>query len=64
MIHFFIDILAKAKCFSLTTQERNVNIIKVVDAVESTKSNYGRLLKKLEKDPAYIFQLSKLLLMR
>ena len=37
---FFRDVLAEAKKFSLLTQEKNVNVIKLLNAVESTKSNY------------------------
>ena len=43
---FFTDILAEAQRFSLITQEKNVNVVKILDAVESTKSNYERLRKK------------------
>ena len=39
---FFTDVLAEAKKFSLLTQEKNVNVIKL------TKSNYERLLKKIQ----------------
>ena len=56
---FFADVLAEAKRFSLVTQE-NVNIIKVLDAVETTKSNYERLLKKVKKNPKFIFELPNL----
>ena len=45
---FFVDVLAEAKKFSLLTQEKNVNVIKLLDAVESAKSNYERLLKKIQ----------------
>ena len=38
---FFRDIR-----FSLITQEKNVNVVKILDVVESTKSNYERLRKK------------------
>ena len=57
---FFTDVLAEAKRFSMVTQEKDINIIKMLDAVETTKSNYERLLKKVKKDPAYIFQLPNL----
>ena len=57
---FFTDVLAEAKRFSLVTQENNVNIIKVLDAVETTKSNYERLLKKVKKNPKFIFELLNL----
>ena len=29
----------------------------MLDSVENTKHNYERLLKKLRKNPAYVFQL-------
>ena len=57
---FFTDVLAEAKRFSMITQEKNINVIKMLDAVETTKYNYERLLKKVKKDPAYIFQLPNL----
>ena len=51
--------LAEAKHFSLITQEQNNNIICILDSVENTKRNYECLLKKLQKNPAYVFQLPK-----
>ena len=53
----FTDVLAEAKHFSLITQEQNIDIIRILDSVENTKHNYERLLKKLQKNPAYVFQL-------
>ena len=43
---FFTDVLTEAKRFSLITQEKNINVIKMLNAVETTKSNYERQLKK------------------
>ena len=54
----FTDLLAEAKHFILITQEQNIDIIRILDSVENTKHNYERLLKKLRKNPAYVFQLS------
>ena len=54
----FTDVLAEAKHFSLITQEQNIDIIRILDSVENTKLNYEHLLKKLRKNPAYVFQLS------
>ena len=56
----FKDILADAKVFSLLTQKHNIDIIKIVESVESTKNNYERLRKKLEKNPEYVFELPTL----
>ena len=53
----FTDVLAEAKHFSLITQGQNIDIICILDSIENTKHNYERLLKKLLKDPAYVFQL-------
>ena len=53
----FTDVLAEVKHFSLITQEQNIDIIRILDSVENTKHNYERLLKKLRKNPAYVFQL-------
>ena len=55
----FTDVLAEAKHFSLITQEQNIDIIHILDSVENTKHNYERLLKKLQMNPAYVFQLPK-----
>ena len=43
---FFTDVLADVKRFSLITQEKNINVIKMLNAVETTKSNCERQLKK------------------
>ena len=53
----FTDVLADAKHFSLITQEQNIDIIRILDSVENTKHNYECLLRKLQKNLAYIFQL-------
>ena len=54
----FADLLAETKHFILITQEQNIDIIRILDSVENTKHNYKRLLKKLRKNPAYVFQFS------
>ena len=43
---FFVDILSSAKVFSLTTQKLDINIIEIVDSVETTKRSYEKLFKK------------------
>ena len=53
----FTDVLAEAKHFSITTQEQNIDIIHTLDSVENTKHDYEHLLKKLQNNPAYVFQL-------
>ena len=53
----FTDVLAEAKHFSLITHEQNIYIVHILDSVENTKHNYKRLLKKLRKNLAYVFQL-------
>ena len=53
----FTNVLAEAKHFSLITQEQNIDIIHILDSVENTKHNYKCLLKKLQKNLAYVFQL-------
>ena len=52
----FKDVLADAKIFSLLTQKQNIDILKILEAVESTKNSYQRLRKKLEKNLDYVFQ--------
>ena len=46
----FTDVLVEAKRFSLITQEKKINVIKMLNAVESTKSNYERLLKRIKEN--------------
>ena len=46
--------MAEAKRFSLITQEKNINMIKMLNAVESTKSNHERLLKRIKENSEYI----------
>ena len=53
----FKDVLADAKIFSLLVQNQNKDILKIFEAVESTKNSYHPLRKKLEKDPEHVFQL-------
>ena len=52
---FFSDILSAAKAFSLITQKSDINIIAIVDNVESTKWGYEKLLKKFKDNPKVIF---------
>ena len=54
---FFLDILTEAKKFSLVTQQNDINIINVVDCVQSTSNNYRQLLGKLKKSPGDVFNL-------
>ena len=53
----FKDVLADAKIFSLLMQNQNKDILKISEAVESTKNSYHPLRKKLEKNPQHVFQL-------
>ena len=43
---FFSGILHEARKLSLVTQKSDINIIDMVEAVESCKRNYERLLRK------------------
>ena len=52
---FFSDILPAAKVFSLTTQKSDINIISIVEKVESIKQDYEKLLKKFKGNPKTIF---------
>ena len=54
---FFADILTEAKKISLLTQEKNVNVVKLLNAVESEKSNYEPLLKKIQDSNDYFLAL-------
>ena len=53
----FKDVLADIKIFSLLMQNQNIDILKIFEAVESTKNSYQPLRKKLEKNPEHVFQL-------
>ena len=46
---FFTGVLAETEHFSMVTQRKSINIIKVFYAVETAKSNYERLLNKVKK---------------
>ena len=37
---FFTDVSAEVKKFSLLTQEKNINVTQLLNAVKSTKPNY------------------------
>ena len=55
-----MDLLVEVKQFSLITQEKNINVIKIFNAVEKTKSNYKRLLKRIKENNEYILNLPNL----
>ena len=55
-----MDFLVEVKQFSLITQEKNINVIKIFNAVEKTKSNYKRLLKRIKENNEYILNLPNL----
>ena len=57
---FFINVLSAAKQFSLVTQKSDIDIISIVDSIESAKWNYEKLLRKFEADAENIFTLSTL----
>ena len=59
----FTNVPAEAKHFSVTTQTQNINIISILDSIKSTECNYKELLKKLKKNPSYLFQLPTLKVM-
>ena len=48
---FFSDILSAAKTFSLTTQKSDIDIIAIVENVESTRRGYEKLLKSSRAAP-------------
>ena len=55
-----MNLLVEVKQFSLITQEKNINVIKIFNAVEKTKSNYKRLLKRIKENNEYILNLPNL----
>ena len=58
---FLTDVLTEANRFNLISQKKDINVIKMLNAVKTTKSNYQRLLAKLKKLPQFIFKLHNLL---
>ena len=57
---FFTDALPEAQRFSLITPEKNINVIKMLNAVETTKSNYEELFKRIKENSEYILNLPNL----
>ena len=55
-----MDLLVEVKQFSLITQEENINVVKIFNAVEKTKSNYKRLLKRIKENNEYKLNLPNL----
>ena len=53
----FFDLLEPARMLSLTTQQENVNLIKIVNSIDSTRNNYQRLLNRIEKEPETVYEL-------
>lgn len=56
----FTDILAEANKFNLITQKTDINIIDILDFVESNKNNYECLFRKLCKNYNLVFLLPTL----
>ena len=56
--------LEEAKRFSLISQKKDINVIRMLNAVETTKANYQSLLAKLKTHPQFIFKLPNLKLFR
>ena len=56
----FTDILAEANKFNLITQKSDINIIDILDLVESNKNNYECLFRKLCKNYDLVFLLPTL----
>ena len=54
------DLLEPARELSLKSQEHEVDLISMVDVIESTDKKYQRLLKKVSDDPDVIFKFPKL----
>ena len=49
------DLLEPARGLSLNMQEELVNIIKIVDSIDSTRKRCERLLKNILNDPVTVF---------
>jgi hypothetical protein len=57
---FLKDVLAPAKAFSLVTQKQDPNVMEIVDAVEKTRRDYKKLLRKFKEDQSNVFELPTL----
>lgn len=53
----FVDLLDSARKFSLVSQQKDVNILLVVDKLDDTILHYQLLFKKLKKDVNFVFEL-------
>ena len=56
----FTDIIAEGKKFSLITQKSDINIIDILDLVESAKNNCERWFRKLSKNQDLVLKLPTL----
>ena len=54
---FLKDLLTLAKIFSLVTQKDEPKIIEIGDAVEKTRRDYKKNLKKFQRDQNSVFEL-------
>ena len=57
---FFVVALSTKKQFSLTTQKADIDIISIVENVDSTKNSYEKLLRKFEFDSDKVLSLPTL----
>ena len=56
----FFDLLEPARMLSLATQEENVNLIKIVNSIDSTRNDYQRLFNQIEKEPEAVCELPRM----
>jgi hypothetical protein len=51
--------LEPARALSLSTQEEDVNLIKMVDSIDGTRKRYQRLLNRVTKEPETVYELPR-----
>ena len=56
----FFDLLEPARMLRLATQQENVNLIKIVNSIDSTRNNYQCLLNRIEKEPETVYELPRM----
>ena len=57
---FYVDALSPAKKINLATQKADIDIISMVDNVESTKNSYEKLQRKFKSDVDRVLSLPTL----
>lgn len=54
----FVDLFEPGKISSLTTRTEDIDLIRVVDSIESMQKRYKKLLDRVTKDQEAVFEFS------